>query len=115
MPGPGPGRSLGPFLARPPGRSQTRAHRTLPGVGAGPRRGTYETRKEAEILNDEWINPEAGRMPFPDYAAAWIEERPNRRPNAVGKLARAQMRRARKSAVDGISGTKIARPPTRAS
>ena len=37
-PGPGPGRSLGPFLTRPPGRSQTRAHRTLPGVGAGHRR-----------------------------------------------------------------------------
>ncbi len=41
------------------------------------------TRKEAEILNDEWINPEAGRVPFPEYAAAWIEERPNLRPKTI--------------------------------
>jgi integrase len=41
------------------------------------------TRKEAEILNDEWINPDAGRVPFGEYAAAWIEERPNLRPKTV--------------------------------
>jgi integrase len=41
------------------------------------------TRKEAEILNDEWINPTAGRVPFTDYAAAWIEERPNLRPKTI--------------------------------
>jgi hypothetical protein len=27
------------------------------------------TRKEAEILNGDWIDPDAGRVPFPDYAA----------------------------------------------
>jgi integrase len=41
------------------------------------------TRKEAEILNDEWINPDAGRVPFADYAAAWIEERPDLRPKTI--------------------------------
>ena len=41
------------------------------------------TRKEAEILNGEWINSEAGRVPFAEYAAAWIEERPNLRPKTI--------------------------------
>jgi len=41
------------------------------------------TRKEAEILNDEWINPDAGRVPFGEYAAAWIDERPNLRPKTI--------------------------------
>jgi integrase len=41
------------------------------------------TRKEAEILNGEWINPDSGRVPFAEYAAAWIEERPNLRPKTV--------------------------------
>ena len=40
-------------------------------------------RKEAEILNGEWINPEAGRVPFAEYAAAWIEERPNLLPKTI--------------------------------
>jgi len=41
------------------------------------------TRKEAEILNGDWIDPDAGRVPFPEYAAAWIEERPNLRPKTI--------------------------------
>jgi integrase len=41
------------------------------------------TRTEAEILNDEWINPDSGRVPFAEYAVAWIDERPNLRPKTV--------------------------------
>jgi integrase len=41
------------------------------------------TRKEAEILDGDWINPEAGKVLLTDFAAAWIDERPNLRPNTV--------------------------------
>jgi integrase len=41
------------------------------------------TRKEAEILNGEWINPDLGRVAFCEYAATWIEERPGLRPKTV--------------------------------
>lgn len=82
------------------------------------------TRKEAEILNDEWINPDAGRVPFGEYAAAWIDERPNLRPKtirlyryllrsylrpafgavAVAEVKEAQVRRWRKNLLDkGVS------------
>jgi hypothetical protein len=43
-------------------------------------------------------------------------ERQHTLADTVGKLARAQMRQARTPADDdGVSGTKVARPPTRAS
>jgi len=43
-------------------------------------------------------------------------ERQHTLAETVGKLAPAQMRQVRKSADDdGVSGTKVARPPTRAS
>jgi len=43
-------------------------------------------------------------------------ERQHTLADAVGKLARAQMRQVRKPADGGdVSGTKVARPPTRAS
>lgn len=78
------------------------------------------TRKEAEILNDEWINPDDGRVPLAEYAAAWIEERPNLRPKTirlykyllrchlepalgskgVAEIKEAQVRRWRKSLLD---------------
>lgn len=41
------------------------------------------TKKEAEILAGEWINPDAGKIPFEEYGRAWIEERPNLRPRTV--------------------------------
>jgi hypothetical protein len=50
------------------------------------------TRKEAEILNGDWINPDSGQVPFPEYAATWIEERPNLRPKTV-QLYRYLLRR----------------------
>jgi integrase len=41
------------------------------------------TRKEAEILNGEWINPDAGKVLLSEYGASWIEERPNLRPKTI--------------------------------
>jgi integrase len=33
------------------------------------------TRTEADILSGDWLDPDAGLIPFADYAAAWIDER----------------------------------------
>jgi integrase len=41
------------------------------------------TRKEAEILDGDWIDPDAGKVKLADYGAAWIEERPNLRPKTI--------------------------------
>jgi integrase len=41
------------------------------------------TKTEADILNDDWLNPDAGLIPFNEFASAWIEERPNLRPKTV--------------------------------
>jgi hypothetical protein len=38
---------------------------------------------EAELLGGEWIDPEAGRLPFVEYATAWIDERPGLRPKTI--------------------------------
>lgn len=41
------------------------------------------TLKEAEILEGDWIDPDAGAVLVTDYAATWIEERPGLRPKTV--------------------------------
>jgi integrase len=41
------------------------------------------TVKEAEIISGDWINPDAGRVNFDKYAAAWIEERPGLRAKTI--------------------------------
>ncbi|MGO9298703.1 MAG: tyrosine-type recombinase/integrase [Streptosporangiaceae bacterium] len=41
------------------------------------------TRTEAEILDDDWINPDNGLVTFGEYATAWIEERPGLRPSTI--------------------------------
>jgi len=41
------------------------------------------TRKEAEILQGEWIDPDAGLVLVADYGSTWIEERPGLRPKTV--------------------------------
>jgi integrase len=38
---------------------------------------------DAELLGGGWIDPDAGRVPFTDYAAAWISERPGLRPKTI--------------------------------
>jgi integrase len=84
---------------------------------------TWLTRKEAEILDGDWIDPDAGEILIADYAATWIEERPGLRPKTVrnyrgllrsqvaphladvtvGELTLARVRRWRKKLLD--SGT----------
>jgi integrase len=38
---------------------------------------------QAELLSGGWIDPAAGRIPFPAYAATWIDERPGLRPKTL--------------------------------
>jgi Phage integrase, N-terminal SAM-like domain len=38
---------------------------------------------EADILDDEWIDPDLGRITFGDYAPSWINERPGLRPKSI--------------------------------
>ena len=81
------------------------------------------TLKEAELLEGDWIDPDAGEILISDYAATWIEERPGLRPKSVknyrsllrcqvapylatvtvGELTLARVRRWRKKLLD--SGT----------
>ena len=56
------------------------ADRTFPDKTAAE---VWLTRKEAEILNADWLDPDAGRVPFGGYAQAWIDERPGLRPKTV--------------------------------
>jgi integrase len=49
------------------------------------------TRAEAEIIDGDWIDPDAGRVPFGEYAADWVAERPNLRPKTI-RLYRYQLR-----------------------
>jgi integrase len=85
---------------------------------------TWLTRKEAEILDGDWIDPDAGEILISDYGATWIEERPGLRPKTVriyrdllrlhiapplatvtvGALTLARVRRWRKGLLDsGVS------------
>ncbi|HUC24135.1 MAG TPA: tyrosine-type recombinase/integrase [Streptosporangiaceae bacterium] len=41
------------------------------------------TRKEAEILDGDWLDPDAGNVLLADFGASWIAERPNLRPKTV--------------------------------
>jgi len=41
------------------------------------------TLTEAEIIQGDWIDPDAGRVLFGNYARDWIEERPNLRPKTI--------------------------------
>jgi integrase len=41
------------------------------------------TLKEAEIHNDDWINPDDGKVSLSEYAETWIDERPGLRPKTV--------------------------------
>ena len=81
-------------------------------------------RKEAELIEGEWIDPDAGAVLVPDYGSTWIEERAGLRPKTVsiyrgllrchitphlatvtvGSLTLARVRRWRKKLLDsGVS------------
>jgi integrase len=47
---------------------------------------------EAELAGGGWIDPDAGRVAFTDYAAVWISERPGLRPKTL-QLYRYLLRR----------------------
>ena len=65
------------------------ADRTFPDKTAAE---VWLTRKEAEILNGDWLDPDAGRILFGEYAQAWIDERPGLRPKSI-QLYRYLLRR----------------------
>jgi integrase len=85
---------------------------------------------EAEIRDEHWLNPDEGQLAFGKYARAWIEERPNLRPNTaqmyrymltrylalalgnrpVAEIREAHVRRWRKELFDsGASATSVAK------
>jgi integrase len=65
---------------RGPDGTMRPADRTFPTRTAAEH---WLTLTEADVLSGGWINPDDGLIPFGDYAAAWIEERPNLRPNTA--------------------------------
>jgi integrase len=83
-------RRFGAVRRLPSGRYQVR----YPGPDGvvRPAEDTFETkteaevwltRKEAEILEGDWIDPDAGAVLLCQYGATWIEERPGLRPKTV--------------------------------
>jgi integrase len=81
-------------------------------------------RTETELLDGEWIDPDAGAILIPDYASTWIDERAGLRPKTItiyrgllrchitphlaavtiGSLTLARVRRWRKQLLDsGVS------------
>jgi integrase len=70
------------------------------------------TRKEAEILDGEWIDPEAGKVKLADYGATWIEERPNLRPKTI-RLYRYLLRSHIAAHFEGVSVSEIKEPRVR--
>jgi integrase len=89
-----------------------------------PEAENWLTLKEAEILEGDWIDPDAGEILIPDYVSTWIAERPGLRPKTVknyssllrcqiapylatvtvGELTLARVRRWRKKLLDsGVS------------
>jgi integrase len=67
---------------------------------------------EAEILNDEWLNPDDGQVPFGEYARDWIEERPDLRPKTV-ELYRYLLRRHLNPVFEGKAIADIKEPQIR--
>jgi integrase len=65
------------------------ADRTFPDKTTAER---WLTTKEAEIINGDWLDPDAGRVHFGQYATAWIDERPGLRPKTI-QLYRYLLRR----------------------
>lgn len=83
-------RRFGNIRKRQSGRFQIR----YPGPDGRMRSGTTTYAKktdaeralsliEAQIITGEWADPQRGKAKLGDYAAAWINERPNLRPKTV--------------------------------
>ncbi|WP_245966698.1 tyrosine-type recombinase/integrase [Sphaerisporangium album] len=130
-------RRFGRVRQLPSGRFQARyagpdgIDRPAPNTFATKREADiWLTKQEAEILNGDWLDPDAGKIKFGKYAGDWIEERPNLRPRTVelyGYLLRVHLqptfgdkalseikdphvRRWRKSLLDaGVSAVTVAK------
>jgi hypothetical protein len=83
-------RRFGRVRRLPSGRYQAR-YRGPDGVDH-PAPSTFVTKTDAEkwlarmeldIHDEQWLDPDLGRVGFGEYAAAWIRERPGLRPNTV--------------------------------
>jgi integrase len=70
------------------------------------------TTKEAEILTGDWLDPDAGRVPFGGYAQAWIDERPGLRPKTL-QLYRYLLRRHLVPGLGGMAVAEIREPQVR--
>ncbi|MDP9864163.1 MULTISPECIES: hypothetical protein [Streptosporangium] len=83
-------RRFGRVLQLPSGRFQARytgpdgVDRPAPETFAAKTDAeVWPTRKEAEIVDDEWIDPDAGKITLGEYGQDWIDERPNLRLRTV--------------------------------
>lgn len=92
-------RRFGRVRRLPSGRYQVRYHG--PDGIDRPAPETFATKGEAEtwlvtteanIVNDDWLNPDDGKVPFGEYASDWIDQRPELRPKTV-ELYRYLLRR----------------------
>jgi integrase len=70
------------------------------------------TTKEAEILTGDWLDPDAGCVPFGGYAQAWIDERPGLRPKTL-QLYRYLLRRHLVPGLGGMAVAEIREPQVR--
>jgi integrase len=83
-------RRFGRIRRLPSGRWQAR-YKGPDGIDrAAP--STFATKRDAEvwlaktevaILSDQWMDPDAGAVPFDEYAQSWIDERPGLRPKTL--------------------------------
>ncbi|MBB5776777.1 tyrosine-type recombinase/integrase [Nonomuraea jabiensis] len=72
----------GRFQARYPGPDGV--DRTAPHTFATKKDAeVWLTKKEAELLAGDWLNPDLGKVSFKEYGEAWIDERPGLRPKTV--------------------------------
>lgn len=83
-------RRFGRVRRLPSGRWQAR-YKGPDGIDR-PAPGTFATKgdadrwlslTESDIIKDNWLNPDIGRVLFADYARAWVAERPSLRPKTL--------------------------------
>ncbi|MFC5831213.1 tyrosine-type recombinase/integrase [Nonomuraea insulae] len=83
-------RRFGRVRKLPSGRFQARyqgpdgVDRTAPNTFATKKEAEiWLTKKEAELLAGDWLNPDLGKVSFKEYGSTWIDERPGLRPKTV--------------------------------